>query len=116
MVIQAQTAKMGFSSEWVGVMKDAAPSAFTPHPDTPNLQGAIIDGQIQLMKGNHVVTMDMFYNLQFANPVNRFFGKGSDSMVVVVAFDDYNHVPASKSMTQVSVLRSALVFLENNFT
>lgn len=92
---------MGFSSEWVAVMKGAVPSAFSPKPDAPNLKGAIIDGQIQLMKGQHVTTMDMFYNLQFANPVNRFFQNGPDDMVVIVAFDDYNHVPASKSMTQV---------------
>ena len=33
-------------------------------------------------------------------PLRRYLKDGPDDMVVVLAFDDYNSVPAAKSMTQ----------------
>ena len=91
---------MGFSSEWVTIMKGMVGEAFTVHTNTPNLRGVFIDGQIQLMKSQHVVTMNMFYRIQYANMINRYFKEGPDDLVVVLAFDDYTSVPESKSMTQ----------------
>jgi hypothetical protein len=92
---------MGFSSQWVAEMKRVAPSAFTAKAATPNLRGVFIDGQIQLMKGQHIHTMTQFYQAQFANVVNRYLDRDSRrDMTVVVAFDDYAHVPSCKSMTQ----------------
>lgn len=91
---------MGFSSEWVSIMKGVVPQAFTPAPFTPNTRGAFIDGQIQLMKPQFITTMDLFFRVQYANMINRYLKDGPDDMVVVLAFDDYNCVPAAKSMTQ----------------
>lgn len=92
--------KMGFSSEWVAIMKGSVPEAFTPQTNAPNVRGVFIDGQIQLMKSQHVVTMDMFYRIQYGNMINKYMQDGPDDMVVVLAFDDYTSVPESKSMTQ----------------
>lgn len=92
---------MGFSSEWMSIMKGIVPPAFTEKPCIPNLKGVIIDGQIQLMKPNFVNTMELFYKVQFINLIERYFQNGPDDLVVVLAFDNYAHVPTSKSMTQV---------------
>lgn len=115
---------MGFNTEWVSIMKGVVPQAFTAKPTAPNIRGAFIDGQIQLMKPQFITTMDLFYRVQYANMINRwcththmhtlpphpwttltppscrYFKDGPDDMVVVLAFDDYNSVPAAKSMTQ----------------
>lgn len=91
---------MGINTEWVSIMKGIVQEAFTSDSNTPNIRGAFIDGQIQLMKSQHVTTMDMFYNLQYARPINKYLKEGPDDMVVVLAFDDYNNVPEAKSMTQ----------------
>lgn len=108
---------MGFSSEWVSIMKGVVREAFTIDKNTPNLRGAFIDGQIQLMKSQYVTTMEMFYRIQFANVVNKYLKEGPDDMVVVLAFDDYNNVPASKSMTQTKRKQRVvepLLFTEND--
>jgi hypothetical protein len=91
---------MGVSSEWVSILKGEAPNAFSPKLDAPNLQGAFIDGQIQLMKSDALRTWDQFFKVQYAVPIERFLKQGPDTMIVVLSFDDYTHVPASKSMTQ----------------
>lgn len=94
---------MGFCSEWMRIFKHCCPRAFSMQPDAPNLKGVFIDGHIQLMKGSYVTTMDMFYQLQFASVVNRYFQKRDpayDDLVVVVGFDNYTCVPTAKSMTQ----------------
>ena len=111
------TRGMGFSSEWVSIMKGVVREAFTVEKNTPNLRGAFIDGQIQLMKSQFVTTMDMFYRIQFANIINKYLKEGTDDMVVVLAFDDYNNVPASKSMTQMRRKQrvvDALLFTEQD--
>jgi len=79
-------------------MQEAVPEAFTSSETKP-VQGVFIDGQIQLMKPDFIKTMDMFYKIQFANPINRYL-KQHPHVIVVLAFDDYNNVPPSKSMTQ----------------
>ena len=63
---------MGFSSDWVSIMKGIVPEAFTPMPDAPNTKGVFIDGQIQLMKPQFITTMDLFYKVQFSNLINRY--------------------------------------------
>lgn len=92
--------EMGFSSEWVSIMKGTVREAFTTESNAPNIRGAFIDGQIQLMKSQYITTMDMFYRVQYGNMINRYFKDGPDDMIVILAFDDYNNVPDSKSMTQ----------------
>ena len=91
---------MGFNSEWVSIMKGIAVEAFTAKACAPNLRGAFIDGQIQLMKPLFIDTMDLFFKVQFTNVINRYLSDGSPDMVVVLCFDDYNNVPSCKSMTQ----------------
>ena len=63
---------MGFSSEWTSIMKGIVKEAFTPDSKPPNMRGAFIDGQIQLMKPLFITTMDLFYRIQFANLINRY--------------------------------------------
>lgn len=91
---------MGISTEWVSILKGEAPNAFSQKLDAPNLQGAFIDGQIQLMKSDALRTWDQFFKVQYAIPIERLLKQGPDTMIVVLSFDDYTHVPASKAMTQ----------------
>jgi hypothetical protein len=91
---------MGFSTEWVSIMKGIVPQAFTQSANTPNLRGVVIDGQIQMMKPHFIKTMDMFYRIQYANVINRYTERGPDDLVCVLMFDDYTHTPESKAMTQ----------------
>ena len=64
---------MGFNSEWVSIMKGVVREAFTADTRSmvPNMRGAFIDGQIQLMKPQFITTMDLFYRMQYGNMVNR---------------------------------------------
>ena len=89
---------MGIHGEWMKVFKETCPEAFTARL-TGRPRGAFIDGQIQLMKSAHVLTWDQFVHSQFAMPVRRMLREhGATS--VVLAFDDYTHVPLAKGMTQ----------------
>ena len=69
---------MGFNSEWVSIMKGVVREAFTAadaksgSSTIPNMRGAFIDGQIQLMKPQFITTMDLFYRVQYGNMVNRY--------------------------------------------
>ncbi len=65
-----------------------------------NVRGAFIDGQIQLMKAEGIRTWEQFFQVQYVGMISKFFREGSSDMVVVLAFDNYKHVPASKAMTQ----------------
>lgn len=94
---------MGIHSEWVSIMKGEASEAFIPSlsPSSEyNVKGSFIDGQIQLMKADGIRTWDQFFQVQYANPIVKFFKEGPEDMVVVLAFDNYNFVPKAKSMTQ----------------
>lgn len=96
--MQGLCATMGIHGEWMKVFKETCPEAFTARL-TGRPRGAFIDGQIQLMKSAHVLTWDQFVHSQFAMPVRRMLREhGATS--VVLAFDDYTHVPLAKGMTQ----------------
>jgi len=90
-------AGMTIDSGWVKLLKQNAPKAFTDAlPAKPDV--VFIDGQIKLMKGEHVTTWEAFLRGQFVNTIEHGFSLGART--VVLGFDDYKHVPRSKNMTQ----------------
>ena len=82
-------------------MKADAPDAFTPEaPFDPN--GVFIDGQIRLMcptSAERIQTWDDYVMGQFERCITKYFRAGVRG--VILAFDDYAHVPSAKSMTQI---------------
>ena len=97
---------MTIDSSWLAGMKCDAPDAFTTHaPFAP--QCVFIDGQIRLMCPTSVaqtLTWDQYVSNQFERPVEKYLRVGVRG--VVLAFDDYAHVPAAKSMTQIKRRRN----------
>lgn len=90
-------ARMTIDSNWLKVVKQGCPSAFTPQSPLP--AGVVfIDGQIRLMKPDYIRTWDLFVRKQFIEVIDRWFAQGA--VAVALGFDDYEHVPASKHMTQ----------------
>jgi hypothetical protein len=91
---------MTIDSSWIACFKEEVPAAFRPTP--PFAPTAVFcDGQIKLMPAaiDSVVTWEDYIHRQFAGQIRRYFARGVSC--VILAFDDYNHVPAAKSMTQV---------------
>ncbi|EKX34915.1 hypothetical protein GUITHDRAFT_118959 [Guillardia theta CCMP2712] len=88
---------MTINSGWMKIWKAAAGGAFqATAPFVPDV--AFIDGQIKLMKPTSVKTWQLFLVCQFVNCVRRHFEAGVST--VVLAFDNYEHVPVCKGMTQ----------------
>jgi len=88
---------MTIDAGWVKLLKTNVPRAFTSAPASfPDI--VFIDGQIKLMKGDHVTTWQAFLHSQFVNTIEHAFALGAS--VVVMGFDDYTYVPRSKNMTQ----------------
>lgn len=88
---------MTIDSGWVKIVKENVPCAFTRSLSCP-VHTVFIDGQINLMKADFIHTWKLFLQVQFIDKVQRAFQSGA--RVVVVAFDDYAHVPMAKNMTQ----------------
>ena len=88
---------MTIDSGWVKILKSGMPTAFT---DKPPIQPKVvfIDGQIKLMKAAHITTWPQFLKSQFFGTIERAFETGAS--VVVLGFDNYQHVPSAKNMTQ----------------
>lgn len=89
---------MTIDSTWLSAFKEEVPYAFTP--DRPFKSKAVfVDGQIRLMQGvvEGVQTWDDYIYRQFVRPLRYFF---DHSDVVILAFDNYVHVPKAKCMTQ----------------
>jgi len=88
---------MTIDSGWVKILKTSVPEAFTP--TLPRKAATVfIDGQIKLMKADYIRTWPLFFENQFVHTVEKAFESGAS--VVVLGFDDYTYVPASKNMTQ----------------
>lgn len=90
---------MTIDSSWIACFKEEAPQAFTSHP--PFLPDAVfIDGQIRLMPAGieGVVSWEEYIQRQFERHIAKYFSRGVSC--VVLAFDDYSHVPSAKNMTQ----------------
>lgn len=88
---------MTIDSSWVKLLKTCEASAFS---DTLQSypEAVFIDGQIKLMKAEYIDTWNLFLEKQFVIPIQRHFNQGA--RVVVLAFDNYAHVPVSKAPTQ----------------
>lgn len=88
---------MTINSDWIRIWKGFVPRAFSAAPPfRPSVY--FIDGQIKLMKSAHIRSWDAFVTFQFTNCVKRAFDMGCKT--VVLAFDNYEFVPACKGMTQ----------------
>jgi len=90
---------MTIDSSWILSFKEEASEAFTEKsPFKP--KAVFCDGQIRLMRGHQddFITWDEYIFQQFHNHVRKFYEKAS---TVILAFDDYEHVPQAKCMTQV---------------
>jgi hypothetical protein len=89
---------MTIDSTWLQAFKDDSPHAFTPAaPFRPS--AVFVDGQIKLMQSiqREPITWDTFIHRQFTRHLCKWF-EVSDT--VVLAFDNYEHVPRAKCMTQ----------------
>ena len=54
----------------ISLFQENCPSAFTPtNPEKP--KAGFIDGQIQLMKPNGIISWDQFIQCQFVGPIKR---------------------------------------------
>jgi hypothetical protein len=90
---------MTIDSTWLSAFKEESPHAFTQKsPFKPS--AVFVDGQIKLMQGQQgePQTWDNFIYRQFARHLLKFYDVCD---VVVLAFDNYEHVPRAKCMTQV---------------
>ena len=91
---------MTIDSSWIASFKEESPDCFTKHiPFRPI--AAFCDGQIRLMRGHtdDFMTWDMYIWQQFSAHVKKFYDTHKVS-TVILAFDDYAHVPEAKCMTQ----------------
>ena len=89
---------MTIDSSWLHAFKEEAPHAFgARHPFRPH--AIFVDGQIKLMQGfqREPLTWDQFIHRQFARHLQRCY---ETCDVLILAFDDYEHVPKAKGMTQ----------------
>lgn len=91
---------MTIDSGWVGVFKEEVPDAFrSTYPFNGSPKVAYIDGMPLLMiSERNVNSWDDLLRNNYARHVARFFRLGCSA--VVLAFDDYDRVPASKAITQ----------------
>jgi len=91
---------MTIDSTWIGCFKEEVPGAFTSAP--PFVPEAVFcDGQIKLMcpaVGERFAWSDYIFR-QFGRGLQRYLDSGTEC--VILAFDDYRHVPVAKNMTQV---------------
>jgi hypothetical protein len=92
---------MTIDSSWIASFKEETPEAFTDSVPF-RVTAAFCDGQIRLMRGNtsELITWDDYIWQQFHSHVLKFF-KNHRVTTVILAFDDYTHVPEAKSMTQI---------------
>jgi hypothetical protein len=89
---------MTIDSGWVRVFKEQVPRAFVNTcPFRPKV--AYIDGMPLLMLSEgRVKQWSDFLRSNYARTIVRYFRLGCEA--VVLAFDDYDHVPKAKSITQ----------------
>ena len=101
---------MTIDSGWVHVFKEVAPRAFQPTyplPGSPHV--AYIDGMPLLMVSEaSVQSWDDLLRVNFARHIVRYFKLGCHA--VVLAFDDYEHVPKAKAITQSNRAKAKAVY------
>lgn len=92
---------MTINAGWTKTAKTLAPNAFLasrPVVLEQTRHVVFFDGQIKLMKGEHIRTWADFLRVQFYTPIEQALARGAS--VVVLGFDDYAHVPTAKTPTQ----------------
>lgn len=96
---QSHKPEMTIDSGWVRVFKEqVAPQAFTPTCPF-RAKVAYIDGMPLLMiSEGRISQWGEFLRSNFARTIGRYFRMGCEA--VVLAFDDYDHVPKAKAITQ----------------
>jgi hypothetical protein len=90
---------MTIDSSWIACFKQEVPGAFTARaPFRPD--AVFVDGQIRLMPSavEAVLPWEDYIKRQFDRHVHKYFDQGVSC--VILAFDDYAHVPCAKNMTQ----------------
>ena len=89
---------MTIDSTWLCAFKEELPHAFTPKKATP-VPAIFVDGQIKLMQAPQTKpqTWDEFIYRQFTRHLCDFYAQ---SKTIILAFDNYDHVPRAKCMTQ----------------
>jgi hypothetical protein len=88
---------MTIHADFFKIVKEGCSHAFTDAPPVrPDV--VFIDGQVKLMKADAICSWDQFFSVQFYKTIEKCFGLGAHT--VVLGFDNYDHVPASKAMTQ----------------
>ena len=98
--IKSTQIRMTIDSSWIAAFKEESPNSFTKTiPFRPI--AAFCDGQIRLMRGHtdDFMTWDMYIWQQFHAHIKKFYDNHKVS-TVILAFDDYAHVPEAKCMTQ----------------
>ena len=98
---------MTIHADFFKIAKENCADAFSDKPPArPDL--VFIDGQVKLMKANTVDSWPLFFTVQFYKTIEHCYGLGAST--VVLGFDDYRHVPASKTMTQVKRAKQKVDF------
>ena len=88
---------MTIHADFFKIIKDGCGQAFSPAaPVRPDL--VFIDGQVKLMKADSVTSWSVFFAVQFFRTIEAGYALGAST--VVLGFDDYEHVPCCKAMTQ----------------
>lgn len=92
---------MTIERQWFEIMKTEVPDAFQENlcgEITQRDKAGFIDGQIKLMGmvGEH--EWDAYFLKQFVQPIQKMMELNAS--IIVLAFDDYEHVPRAKYMTQ----------------
>ena len=88
---------MTIDTGWTKLIKKNVPQAFTQKLNEKPTT-VFIDGQIKLMCGTHIRSWQQLVRSQFIQCIESAFATGA--CIVVLAFDNYEHVPAAKNMTQ----------------
>lgn len=97
-VLRVSFAKsMTISSTWVEVMKSECAEAFTAGAPF-RAKCAYVDGMPSLMAAGTTRRWDDLVRNNFGRLVQRYFREGVST--VVLAFDDHEHVPLAKAITQ----------------
>lgn len=92
---------MTIERQWFEIMKTEVPDAFQNQLSNTVLdkeKAGFIDGQIKLMGMVSEYEWDTFFLRQFVQPLQKMMEM--NTTFIVLAFDDYEHVPRAKFMTQ----------------
>ena len=98
-VLNLSLSIMTIDSGWTKIIKTAIPHAFQKTLNVSQKPSTVfVDGQIKLMCSSKIQMWSIFFKAQFLTTIENAFDTGADT--VVIGFDNYNHVPAAKNMTQ----------------